>query len=87
MIDTIGLTGVFCVLLAYFLLQTHRIQMEDLRYSLLNCVGAALILVTLFFNFNLASFVIELCWLAISGYGLIRGLTRRKKTEDVPPSA
>ena len=41
-------------------------------YSLLNGLGALLIMVSLIYNFNLSSFVIEIAWLMISAYGLWR---------------
>ncbi len=68
--DLIGLLGVACVLFAYWALQTERLASEDWRFSAVNGIGAVLIMVSLFHTFNLASFVIEIVWLAISLYGL-----------------
>lgn len=76
--DTIGLFGVGCVLGAYFLLQTEKIRSDELAYPVINLVGAVLILVSLMRTFNLASFVIEICWIAISVYGIVKILGRRE---------
>ena len=68
--DMVGLLGVALILLAYWALQTDRLSARDWRYSAINGLGALLILISLMFTFNLASFVIEIFWLLISLYGL-----------------
>lgn len=75
--DAVGIAGVLLILAAYFLLQTERIRSDELRYPLLNLVGAMLVIVSLTHTFNLASFVIEIAWIAISLYGIIKILRRR----------
>lgn len=60
------------ILVSYFLLQLQRISSRALGYSVLNGVGAFLILVSLWVDFNLAAFIIEAFWLAISAFGIIR---------------
>ncbi|HET7569726.1 MAG TPA: hypothetical protein VFK96_03970 [Gammaproteobacteria bacterium] len=75
-INALGLLGVFLVLLMYFLLQIGRIRAESLVYSLVNACGSVLILVSLYFYFNLSSAVIETAWLAISLFGIYRALRR-----------
>jgi hypothetical protein len=68
--DVVGLLGVGAILVAYALLQAGRWAARDLAYSVLNAVGAALVLCSLWFEFNLSAAVIEGFWLAISGYGI-----------------
>lgn len=70
--DLVGNAGVVMILATYGLLQAGRMQVSDLSYSLWNGLGAGLIIVSLCFNFNLSSFVIELVWLALSIFGLCR---------------
>lgn len=70
MIDAVGLAGTFLVVLAYYLLQLERIHPKSLSYNTINLVGAALLLLSLCFNFNLASFVIEIFWIGASLIGL-----------------
>lgn len=77
-VDGIGLLGVGAILVAYFLLQASRMKVTDLRYSVLNGVGALLILYSLLFNWNTASVVIEIFWFSISLYGVIQRWKERK---------
>ena len=74
--DVVGLLGVAGVLGAYVLLQSGRWRQEETRYSLLNAVGAAGILFSLAFDFNLSAAMIELAWLVISLWALFRNRAR-----------
>lgn len=80
--DFIGLIGVAMILFAYAGVQSGRLPSEDWRFSAVNGLGAVLILVSLYFTFNLASFVIEVFWLLISGYGLWKAWSRRAIAQD-----
>lgn len=77
--DTIGIGGVLLILAAYFLIQTGKLSAEALPYPVLNLVGAVLILVSLTHTFNLASFIIELAWIAISVFGIVKILRKRAR--------
>ena len=68
--DAVGMTGTLMVVLAYYLLQLERTDPKGLSYNLLNLTGAVLLLISLYFNFNLASFVIQLFWIGASIIGL-----------------
>jgi len=70
--DLVGNLGVLLVLGTYLCVQMGRMDLRTPTYSLANAAGAILILVSLFYDFNLSSFVIEIAWLAISLYGLLR---------------
>jgi hypothetical protein len=70
--DLIGNAGVVAILATYALVQLDRMAVRDLSYSLLNALGAVFILVSLMFDFNLSSFVIEVFWLVISVYAIVR---------------
>jgi predicted membrane protein len=76
-IDTIGMLGTMLVVLAYYLLQLERTDPKGLTYNLINLVGAILLLISLCFHFNLASFVIEIFWIAASLIGLWKYLRRQ----------
>lgn len=76
--DMVGLIGVALILLAYGFLQLERIDPKSMLYSALNCSGAILILVSLFYDFNLASFIIECAWLIISLFGIVKAFLSRK---------
>ena len=68
--DVIGLIGVFLILISYVLLQLERIKANSLSYSIINLVGAILILYSLFYNWNLSSVIIESFWIIISLFGV-----------------
>ena len=68
--DIIGTLGVAVIILTYVLLQIGKVRSEQLVYSVLNAVGAAVILVSLYFAFNFPSFIVEFFWLLISLFGI-----------------
>ena len=75
--DAVGMTGTLMLVLAYYLLQLERTDPKGLSYNLLNLSGAVLLLISLCFNFNLASFVIELFWIGASIIGLWKYFQRQ----------
>ena len=74
--DYLGNIGVVMILASYLLLQLGKLQAQDLRYSILNASGAALILCSLTFDFNMSAFLIEFFWLLISVIGIAVGFKR-----------
>lgn len=76
--NAIGIAGVILIILAYFLLQIDRLTQDHISYSLLNLIGALFLLISLFYTWNLASVIIEIFWLAISLFGLIKAIHRRR---------
>ena len=75
--DLVGLAGVVAYLSAYAMLQTGRLKVEDGWYALLNGAGALAILFSLFFDFNLASFVTQTAWLILTIAGYVRSRVKR----------
>ncbi|HPF45285.1 MAG: hypothetical protein KDF58_04445 [Alphaproteobacteria bacterium] len=76
--DFIGLIGVLLILVAYALIQLDRVDVKHISYSVMNAVGAGLILISLSIDFNLSAAVIEGAWLVISLFGIIRAYQKRK---------
>ena len=72
--DVIGLSGAFIYILSYVLVQLHRDFAKDLGYSGLNLLGAVLISISLWENFNLSAFIVQTIWIFISLYGIYRCL-------------
>lgn len=70
--DIVGMSGTFLVVGAFFLLQLGKVNPAGLKYNVMNLTGAILLLISLCYNFNLASFVIELFWIAASLIGLYK---------------
>jgi paired small multidrug resistance pump len=81
--DWAGYLGVALVLLAFFLLQERKLQGSGLVYQLMNVLGAIGVMLSLGFgNFNLAAFVMQVAWLLIGSYGIVRGIKRRREPHE-----
>jgi hypothetical protein len=76
--DVIGSTGVGIIILTYIFLQLERIKSESLIYSVLNGLGAALIVFSLFYSFNFSAFIVESLWVLISIYGIVKYFLKGK---------
>jgi hypothetical protein len=70
--DFIGLLGSSFIIICYLLLQSNKISSDSLGFSLFNTLGSLLIIISLYFNFNLSSFIIELFWILISLFGVFK---------------
>lgn len=77
--DWVGIAGTCMVLGAFFLLQARRLSGNGLAYQLLNLFGAGGVLVSLVGGFNMAVFVLEAVWVAISAYGIAVSLRRKRQ--------
>ena len=75
--DFVGNIGIVFILGSYLMLQLDKVSAHDWRYSAANGLGAALILFSLFFAFNLSAFLIEAAWLLISIVGLFKAFKAR----------
>ena len=80
--DLAGFIGVVLIIVAYLLLQLEKLPSSSPRYSLLNAVGALLIIISLIFAFNLAAFIVEAFWFLISLVGLWRSLSAKKDSKS-----
>lgn len=80
--DIIGFGGVAFVVITYFLSQVGRMDATRPLYPALNAIGAAMILVSLYFRPNPASVVIEFFWLAISLIGLVRIAMKKSRAKS-----
>lgn len=81
--DVIGMSGTFLVVGAFFLLQLDKVNPSGLGYNVMNLTGAILLLISLCYNFNLASFVIELFWIAASIIGLYKYYKKKPEKAGV----
>jgi hypothetical protein len=72
--NIIGFLGAGAIVTAYALLQFGRLQARQRRYSAMNALGAALILISLAVEPNWPSIAIESFWLLISVVGLVRSI-------------
>ncbi|NRA62585.1 MAG: hypothetical protein HRU25_17130 [Psychrobium sp.] len=76
--NVIGMTGTALVVGSFFMLQLEKMAPQDLGYNVMNLSGAILLLISLTYNFNLASVVIELFWIGASLIGLYKYVAARK---------
>ena len=76
--DLLGNVGVFFIIISYLLLQLNKIESSNIFYSLMNLIGASLVIISLIENFNMSAFVIEVFWVGISAIGLIKYFINKK---------
>lgn len=72
--DWIGIAGTTMVLVGFLLLQAGRISGTAISYQLINLFGSGGVLVSLLGKFNMSVFVLELTWMLISVFGIVRTL-------------
>jgi hypothetical protein len=67
--------------------QMEKLDPHGAPALLMNLAGAILVLISLIFAFNLASFALETVWASMATYGLIKLLMRRKSLSSgkAPP--
>ena len=75
--DALGVVGVLCILTAYAGATAKKLDPAQAPALLLNLTGALLILLSLYFDFNLSAVLMEGAWALVALIGLIRlGLGR-----------
>lgn len=70
--DFIGIFGVVIIIIAYMLLQLEKIDAKDISFSSLNTLGSFLIILSLLYDWNFASFMMESTWMILSLYGMLK---------------
>ena len=74
-----GFVGAAIIVVAYFAMQQRWLNALDWRFPAANVVGSVLILVSLWFEWNFPSVVIEVFWALISFLGVVRSLAERRR--------
>jgi multidrug transporter EmrE-like cation transporter len=72
LLDFVGNMGVVILVATFLMLQLNKLPSDGLAYSLLNAIGASLIVVSLLFDFNLSALLMEVFWVLISCVGIYR---------------
>jgi hypothetical protein len=75
--DFIGNIGVFFIIISYLMLQLNKVKSSDISYSLMNLLGATLVIISLIESFNMSAFVIEVFWVLISFVGIVNYLKHK----------
>lgn len=79
--DLIGFAGMFCIVAAFAYSNMTK-EMHLLWFNIVNLLGAILLTISLTVNFNLPTMVLEIIWMGIASFGIIKELMRRKKRRD-----
>ncbi|MFC5740897.1 CBU_0592 family membrane protein [Dyella tabacisoli] len=81
--DWAGYIGVVLVLLAFLLLQARKLHGNGLIYQLMNVLGALGVMISLLAGtFNTPAFVMQVAWLLIGIYGIVRGVKVRREARE-----
>lgn len=78
--DVLGFAGVFLMLYSYARVQLRREYVKTLAYSVGNFLGAVFLSISLYINWNFPSFVSNVIWAIVSGYGIYRCLKYMKRS-------
>ena len=81
--DFVGNLGVILILGTYFLLQLGRMASTSFAYAILNLLGAAFILYSLIYEFNMSAFIIEIFWMLFSLLGLARIYMEKRRNSVI----
>ncbi|TMM50128.1 CBU_0592 family membrane protein [Qipengyuania marisflavi] len=74
--DLIGFAGSFCIVAA-FAYSNMATRMNLLLFNAVNFIGAALLAVSLTVNYNLPTMVLEIVWMIIAAFGIVKALRSR----------
>jgi len=81
--NILGLMGMMCFLVAYFMLQRNVWMAQSYKYFGANLAGSILLIISLLIDWNLPAFMLEAAWGLISIWGLIK-LTQTRKNDTHP---
>ena len=74
LVQAIGWIGSFQVVIAYYLVSTHKIASTSKNYQWLNLIGGSfLVVLTLYVGAYPSAFV-NIIWVIIAGYSLLKPL-------------
>jgi hydrogenase/urease accessory protein HupE len=79
--DLVGFAGSFFIVAAFTYSNLTK-QMNALWFNAANFLGVALLTISLTVNFNLPTMVLEVVWMAIALFGIIKALMTRPADAD-----
>jgi paired small multidrug resistance pump len=83
--DWAGYIGVVLVLLAFLLLQAHKLHGNGLAYQLMNVLGAIGVALSLVFGvapMNWPAFLMQAAWIVIGIYGIVHSARARRELRE-----
>ncbi|MDG2536503.1 hypothetical protein P5Y53_02375 [Dyella jiangningensis] len=83
--DWAGYIGVVLVLLAFLLLQAHKLHGNGLVYQLMNVLGALGVILSLIFGvaMNWPAFLMQVAWIVIGVYGVVHSARARREAREL----
>ncbi|WP_430390597.1 CBU_0592 family membrane protein [Dyella sp. 20L07] len=84
--DWAGYIGVVLVLLAFLLLQAHKLHGNGLVYQLMNVLGAVGVALSLVFGIspmNWPAFLMQVAWIIIGIYGVVHSTRARREAREL----
>lgn len=75
-VDVTGWIGVVLLLVAYGLVSVRRLEGDSISYQLLNVLGSALLIVNSYTNRAFPSVAVNLFWIGIGAFALVRATMR-----------
>ncbi|MGL1889678.1 MAG: hypothetical protein OCD76_24405 [Reichenbachiella sp.] len=81
-IDIIGWIGSAEVIIAYWMISTHRVTAKSSGYQLLNLSGAIFLIVNTYYYHSFPSMAINIVWVGIAIQALIKASTYRDSEDN-----
>lgn len=76
-----GMIGVLLYVGSYSALQFGKLDGNSIVYCLLNGCAASMVLISLIYDFNLASALIQVIWISVSLFGMCKYWFNRKNVQ------
>jgi len=83
--DWAGYIGVVLVLLAFLLLQAHKLRGNGLLYQLMNVLGALGVALSLVLSvvINCPALVMQVAWMVIGIFGIVHSTRARREAREL----
>lgn len=83
--DWAGYIGVVLVLLAFLLLQAHKLRGNGLLYQLMNVLGALGVALSLVLSvvINWPALLMQVAWMVIGVYGIVHSARARREAREL----
>ncbi|HCI05439.1 MAG: hypothetical protein UX26_C0037G0009 [Parcubacteria group bacterium GW2011_GWC1_45_9] len=75
--ETLGWFGSFLIILAYYLLQTDKIEETDFKYQTINILGALMLGVNAYYKTAWAILTLQAVWILIGVMGILKSKSAR----------
>lgn len=79
LLEIFGWAGSFLIILAYYLLQTDRLEETDLKYQSINILGAMMLGINAYYKQAWAILFLQSVWIAIGVLGIFKSKSQLPK--------